>query len=121
MGHDPKCSSRAHRVRFTPDCRPIAASQRTAASGQEETHAPQQKPGRFNGRIACGFDLVGYHFSPAGLTVAAKTIANFVEKASRLYEQERSAVLAATALEMYVRRWVRWTTSALNVRVWLGQ
>jgi hypothetical protein len=43
--------------------------------------------------------------------VAAKTIANFIEKASQLYEQKRSAVLAATALEMYVRRWMRWTTS----------
>jgi hypothetical protein len=40
--------------------------------------------------------------------VAAKTIAIFVEKASRLYEQKRSAVLAATALEMYVRRWLGW-------------
>jgi hypothetical protein len=49
--------------------------------------------------------------------VAAMTIANFIEKASRLYEQERSAVSGATALEMYVRRWVRWTTSALSVRV----
>ncbi len=47
----------------------------------------------------------------AGLTVTVKTIANFIEKASRLYEQKRSAVLAATALEMYARRWVRWTTS----------
>lgn len=59
----------------------------------------------FIGRIERGFDFLGYHFGPAGLTVAAKTIANFIEKASRLYEQERSAVLAATALEMYVRRW----------------
>jgi RNA-directed DNA polymerase len=65
----------------------------------------------FIGRIERGFDFLGYHFSPAGLTVAAKTIANFIEKASRLYEQKRSAVLAATALEMYVRRWVQWTTS----------
>jgi len=37
------------------------------------------------------------------LAVAKKTVANFIEKASRLYEQERSAVLVATALEMYVR------------------
>jgi hypothetical protein len=56
-------------------------------------------------------DFLGYHFSPAGLTVAAKTIANFIEKASRLYEQKCRAVSTATALEMYVRRWVRWTTS----------
>jgi hypothetical protein len=71
----------------------------------------------FIGRVERGFDFLGYHFGPAGLTVAKKTIANFIEKASRLYEQERSAVLTATALEMYVRRWVRWTTSALGVRV----
>jgi RNA-directed DNA polymerase len=65
----------------------------------------------FIGRIERGFDFLGYHFSPAGLTIAKETVAKFFEKASRLYEQERSAVLAATALEMYVRRWVRWTTS----------
>jgi RNA-directed DNA polymerase len=38
-------------------------------------------------------------FSPAGLTLAKKTIANFIEKASRLYEQKRRAVSAAMALE----------------------
>ena len=71
----------------------------------------------FIGRIERGFDFLGYHFGPAGLTVAAKTIANFIEKASRLYEQKRRAGLARATLEMYVRRWARWTTSALNVRV----
>jgi hypothetical protein len=65
----------------------------------------------FIGRIERGFDFLGYHFSPAGLTLAKETVANFIEKASRLYEQKRSPALAATALEMYVRRWVRWTTS----------
>jgi hypothetical protein len=63
----------------------------------------------FIGRIERGFDFLGYHFSQARLTVAAKTLANFIEKASLLYEQKRGAVLAATALEMHVRRWVRWT------------
>jgi hypothetical protein len=56
----------------------------------------------FIGQIERGFDFLGYHFSPAGLTVAKQTIANFIEKASRLYEQECCAALAATALEMYV-------------------
>ena len=42
----------------------------------------------FIGRIERGFDFLGYHFSPAGLTVSAKTIANFIEKASQLYEQK---------------------------------
>jgi RNA-directed DNA polymerase len=65
----------------------------------------------FIGRIERGFDFLGYHFSPAGLTVAKQTIANFIEKASRLYEQKRSGVSAAAALEMYVRRWFQWTRS----------
>jgi hypothetical protein len=67
----------------------------------------------FIGRIERGFDFLGYHFSRAGLTVAKQTITNFIEKASRLYEQERSAVLAAAVLEMYVRRWARWTSAGL--------
>ena len=55
-----------------------------------------------------GFDFLGYHFNPAGLTVAAKTVANFIEKASRLYEQERRAASAAASpVEIYVRRWVQ--------------
>jgi hypothetical protein len=48
------------------------------------------------------------HHHPAGLTVAKQTIANFIENASRLYEQKCSAALALTALEMYVGRWPRW-------------
>jgi hypothetical protein len=38
--------------------------------------------------LPAGFDFLGYHFSPQGLTLAQKTIDNFVEKALRLYEQE---------------------------------
>jgi RNA-directed DNA polymerase len=72
----------------------------------------------FIGRIECGFDFLGYHFSPAGLTVAKQTITNFIDKASRLYEQERVAVSAATALEMYVRRWLRWFWSGIDIHVW---
>jgi len=68
----------------------------------------------FIGRIERGFDFLGYHFGPAGLAVAKQTIANFVEKASRLYEQERSTVSAATALEMYVRRWLRWAKGGMR-------
>jgi hypothetical protein len=53
------------------------------------------------------------HFSPEGLSVANKTIENFIEKASRLYEQKRSAVSTAAPLEMYVRRWLRWARSGM--------
>ena len=42
----------------------------------------------FVGRIEKGFDFLGYHFSRTGLTVAKATIERFVERASRLYEQE---------------------------------
>ena len=42
----------------------------------------------FIGRIERGFDFLGYHFSRQGLAVAKQTMANFIEKASRLYEQE---------------------------------
>ena len=38
-----------------------------------------------------------------------------IKKASRLYEQKRSAVLAVTVLEMYVRRWVRWANGGLVI------
>jgi hypothetical protein len=62
----------------------------------------------FIGRIERGFDFLGYHFSPAGLSVAKKTIDNFIEKASRLYEQRRRAGSSASPLEMYVRRWLGW-------------
>jgi RNA-directed DNA polymerase len=63
------------------------------------------------GRIERGFDYLGYHFTRAGLSIARKTFVNFLEKTSRLYEQECHAGHASAALEMYVRRWVRWTTS----------
>ena len=35
-----------------------------------------------------GFDFLGYHFNPAGLTVAHETFVRFVARAIRLYEQE---------------------------------
>jgi hypothetical protein len=52
-----------------------------------------------------------YRFTRAILSVARKSIENFLEKASRLYEQECRAALAATALEMHVRRWFWWSVS----------
>ena len=39
-------------------------------------------------RIERGFDSLGYHFSPKGLTAARKTLRRFVSRATRLYEQE---------------------------------
>jgi hypothetical protein len=47
---------------------------------------------------------------PAGLLGARRTAANFMENASRLYEQERWAPSGASLLEMYARRWFTWIT-----------
>jgi len=40
----------------------------------------------FIGRIAKGFDFLGYSFEPKGLSIAPKTLANFLDK-TQLYEQ----------------------------------
>ena len=39
-------------------------------------------------RRVMGFDFLGYHFSPEGLTVAMGTLRRFVERIVRLYEQD---------------------------------
>ena len=36
-----------------------------------------------------GFDFLGYHFTADRLTLEMGTLANFVDRATRLYEQER--------------------------------
>ncbi len=67
----------------------------------------------FIGRIERGFDFLGYHFRPNRLSVAAKTIENFVARAIRLYEQEPEEAFASARLGLYVRRWVRWARSGV--------
>ena len=67
----------------------------------------------FIGRIERGFDFLGYHFGPAGLSVAKATIERFVERAIRLYEQEPGEACASARFGLYVRRWVRWVRAGL--------
>jgi len=69
----------------------------------------------FIGRIEKGFDFLGYHFGPEGLTLAEKTIEQFVARATRLYEQEPGEALASTRFGLYVQRWVRWAGAGLGV------
>ncbi len=45
-----------------------------------------------------------YHFGPEGLTLAAKTIEQFIARAIRLYEHEPGEVSASSRLGLYVRR-----------------
>ena len=69
----------------------------------------------FIGPIEHGFDFLGYHFNPAGLTVANKTVERFVARAIRLYEQEPGEACASSRFGLYVRRWVRWASAGLPV------
>ena len=66
----------------------------------------------FIGRISRGFDFLGYHFSPAGLSVARATVLRAIERVARLYEQEpcgHSALLGA-----YLKRWTGWVRGGLG-------
>ncbi len=82
----------------------------------------------FIGRIERGFDFLGYHFSRDGLTLAKKTVDNFVTRAIRLYEQDRREPFGSARFGAYVRRWVRWTEAGLaengaedkTHRIWPG-
>ena len=65
------------------------------------------------GRVEKGFEFLGYHYGRDGLSLAGKTIDNFISKALRLYEQGP----VQTRLERlgeYTKRWVCWTTSGLH-------
>ncbi len=60
----------------------------------------------FIGRIERGFDFLGYHFGTDGLSVAKKTIEQFIARAIRPYEQEPEEACAAARLGSYVQRWL---------------
>ena len=67
----------------------------------------------FIGGIEKGFAFLGYRFTPRSLTVARKTIENFLERALRLDEQEPGERAGSPRLESYVTRWRRWATAGL--------
>ncbi|MDG2131773.1 MAG: hypothetical protein P8K08_27515 [Fuerstiella sp.] len=64
----------------------------------------------FVGGVERGFDFLGYHFRPEGLSVAEKTRQNFVSRVNELYEQQA----IPTQIDGYVRRWTRWVNSGLE-------
>lgn len=68
------------------------------------------------GRIARGFDFLGYYFSRAALALAPKTLERHAIRRHRLYEQQRQAGAAQRAFvrDAYVRRWQRWCEAGLN-------
>jgi hypothetical protein len=60
------------------------------------------------GRTEKGFDFLGFHFSPEGLSMAEKTIEKFLARTVRLYEQKQGEPFGSPLLGLYVRRWVKW-------------
>jgi len=84
--------------------------QRDAGSLGLEKHPDKT----FIGRIEKGFDVLGCHFRPGELSVAKKTVENFVARAIRLYEQEPEEAGASSRVGAYVRRWVRWAEAGLD-------
>jgi hypothetical protein len=64
------------------------------------------------GRIEKGFDFLGYHFSPHGLTLADKTVENFLEKARRI-NARKSPGSGKGELSDYVKRWCCWAYGGL--------
>ena len=66
------------------------------------------------GRTERGFDFLGYHFHPSRLTVASKTLKQFVERAHQLYEQEPGQTTTSPRLGVYVKRWVQWVHAGVR-------
>jgi hypothetical protein len=61
------------------------------------------------GRLARGFDFLGYRFSAAGLVVARQTMERCVAQVSWLYEQGA----AASRIGTYLQHWERWVKAGL--------
>ena len=108
-------------VRFMDDILVLAPSRwklRRAVKAVNEVLASldlEKHPDKtFIGRIEKGFDFLGYHFGPQGLSVAKGTFQRFIEKASRLYEQERERPDGPALLGVYVRRWAGWAGGGLT-------
>ena len=65
----------------------------------------------FIGRLAKGFDFLGYSFEPKGLSIASKTLANFLDRKTQLYEQGADV----RRIGQYVRNWLRWVRAGVVI------
>ena len=54
---------------------------------------------------------VGYSFEPKGLSIAPKTLANFLDSITRLYEQGADS----KRIGQYVRNWWRWVRAGVEM------
>jgi len=75
----------------------------------------QKRPGKtFVGRINRGFGFPGLRFGEGSPGSAAKTVLDFPEKSSRLYEQKGHLPGWEVALESYCKLCWRWCTAGLD-------
>jgi hypothetical protein len=65
----------------------------------------------FIGRIARGFDFLGYWFSPEGLGITLKSVERMLDRVTRLYEQGAGDY----RIEDYVRHWWRWVRCGVRM------
>ena len=65
------------------------------------------------GRIAKGFDFLGYSFEPKGLSLAPKTLANFLDRITQLYEQGADV----RRIGQYFGNWWRWVRTGVELGV----
>ena len=54
---------------------------------------------------------VGYSFEPKGLSIAPKTLANFLDRIAQLYEQGADV----RRIGQYVRNWWRWVRAGVVI------
>jgi hypothetical protein len=76
-------------------------------------HLTKHPEKTFIGRIEKGFEFLGYAFSPERLSVATKTLANFVARLRQLYEREPGEASASSRLGDYVHDWTRWVLAGI--------
>jgi len=71
----------------------------------------------FIGRVARGFEFLGYWFSSSGLRVARKTVDRMMAKVAQLYELGASN----GRIGDYHRRWVGWVRGGVFGVFWVDQ
>ena len=64
----------------------------------------------FIGKVARGFDFLGYFLKPGCLYVAEATIAKFIERIVQLYEQGADLL----RIGQYVRNWLSWVKTYVS-------
>lgn len=92
---------------------------RTVNETLRELRVEQHPDKTYIGRIANGFDFLGFHLSqaadpsaspakpnhaPIQVSLSAKIISNFLHRMARLYEQDAGQ----DRIALYVRHWLRW-------------